>query len=212
MACRLSPATRRKFVYMLQIRRTFYRQVTRRLETCMDAATAWRRGFALEASIMRHPALRRSARHAKRDGRPPARRMVSRFLLSRPPHQRPIHWPHPPLRRPTTIRPRRIASRRTRHQTGSTTRAACARKAWSTSAISARSRTPEAPAQEMIARETFRLFVVGNGRKFFAAFRAAGFCSSVTFAYIFISSLSQKRHATCMHLFGTCPYATKQLN
>ncbi|CAE6742845.1 hypothetical protein R70006_02660 [Paraburkholderia domus] len=27
-------------------------------------------GFPLEASIMRHPALRRSARHSKRDSRP----------------------------------------------------------------------------------------------------------------------------------------------
>jgi len=38
------------------------------LYTCIDAALSGR--LPLKASIMRHPALRRSARHSKRDARP----------------------------------------------------------------------------------------------------------------------------------------------
>lgn len=56
-------------MYLLQSRRIFYRQftvVTPRLYECRTLGG----GLPLEAWIMRHPALRRSARHSKRDSRP----------------------------------------------------------------------------------------------------------------------------------------------
>lgn len=55
-------------MYSLQKRRIFYRHLTSCPLDCMDAAST-RRDYP-EAAIMRHPALRRSARHAKRDARP----------------------------------------------------------------------------------------------------------------------------------------------
>jgi hypothetical protein len=56
-------------MYPLQIRRVFYRQIAF-IKPRLWGSHQINGGLPLEASIMRHPALRRSARHSKRDSRP----------------------------------------------------------------------------------------------------------------------------------------------
>ena len=111
-------------------------------------------------------------------------------------------------RRSRRTRPRRTASRPMRRQTASTTRAACVRKGWSTSAISVRSRTPES-----VRRPVRRVPVSSRKAEKTPSLRsdAARFCSFVTFAYIFIFASHKCGTRLACTSFGTYPYATKQL-
>ena len=154
-------------MYLLQNRRIFYRQfavVPPRLYGCRS-----RRRRASPGGID-HETSSTATFRAPLKARCPAR------------HQQRA------LRRNRQTRQRRTASPPMRRQTASTTRAACVRKGWSTSAISARSRTLE-PVGWPVRTAPISSYKAEKISS--RCFDVARFCSSVTFAHIFISSISK---------------------